>query len=146
MTTNTYTARGFNTPGGDAKVETLRATIEFDGSRGMGDAVPGPAHLLAGSLAACLLKNVERFHHMLPFEYSEASAEIELERRDSPPAIIRASYVLVVHTEEPPGRCELLHKNIRTYGTITNTMAEACELEGVLRAIRDDGSQEEFST
>lgn len=145
MTTNLYKAKGSNAPGGDAQVETLQATIEFDGSQGMGDAVPGPAHLLAGSLAACLLKNVERFHHMLPFEYTQATAEVELERRDSPPAIVRASYVLEVQTDEPAPRCELLHKNVRKYGTITNTLDAACELTGTLRAVRADGSAEEFS-
>ena len=76
MTTNVYRAKGFNAPGGEAKIETLRATIAFDGRQGMGDEIPGPAHLLAGSLAACLLKNVERFHHLLPFAYSSAEAEV----------------------------------------------------------------------
>ena len=101
MTMNLYRAKGFNAPGTDARIETLQATIAFDGTQGMGDAVPGPAHLLASSLAACLLKNVERFHHMLPFEYSAGSVEVELERRDAPPAIVRARYLLEVHSDEP---------------------------------------------
>ena len=145
MTTNLYKAKGFNAPGTDAKIETLQATIAFDGSQGMGDAIPGPAHLLAGSLAACLLKNVERFHYMLPFAYSAASAEVELERRAAPPAIVRARYMLEVHTDEPSSRCTLLHQNLRKFGTITNTLAAACELEGTLRAVRSDGSVEEFA-
>ena len=143
--TNIYRAKGFNQPGGDATIETLEATIPFDGTQGMGDAVPGPAHLLAGALAACLLKNVERFHHMLPFDYSTASVEVELDRRDAPPAIIRARYVLEVHTDEAPERCALLHKNVRKYGTITNTLAAACELDGALRAVRSDGTVEDVT-
>jgi len=146
MSTNLYRAKGFNAPGGEATIETLKATIPFDGSQGMGDAVPGPAHLLAGALAACLLKNVERFHHMLPFAYSGASVEVELDRRDAPPAIVRARYLLEVHTDEPAARCALLHKNVRKFGTITNTLAAACELEGSLRVVRSDGSLEEVST
>lgn len=138
--TSIYEAKGFNAPGGDATIETLKATIPFDGSRGMGDAVPGPAHLLAGSLAACLLKNVERFHHMLPFAYSAATAEVKLERRDAPPAIIEARYVLEVHSDEPTDRCELLHRNVRKFGTITNTLAAACALDGALRVHRSDGT------
>ncbi|MEX1025051.1 MAG: OsmC family peroxiredoxin [Planctomycetota bacterium] len=144
MSTSIYRAKGFNVPDGTAKIETLEATIAFDGSRGMGDSVPGPAHLLAGSLAACLLKNVERFRHILPFSYSSAKAEIELERRDSPPAIVRAHYVLEVASDEPASRCALLHKNVRLFGTITNTLASACELEGTLRVVRSDGDVEEF--
>ena len=145
MTTTIYSAKGFNSPGGAARIEALQATIAFDGSPGMGDAVPGPAHLLAGAFAACLLKNVERFHTMLPFEYSEASVEIELERQDAPPAIVRATYVLEVHSDEPLARCALLHKNVRKYGTVTNTLAAACELEGSLRVVRSDGSVETVS-
>ena len=145
MTTTLYRAKGFNSPDGDAKIETLKATIPFDGTQGMGDAVPGPAHLLAGALAACLIKNVERSHHMLPFAYSAASAEVELERRDAPPAIVWGRYLLEVHTDEPTARCTLLHKNVRRFGTITNTLAAACELEGSLRVVRSDGSLEELS-
>lgn len=73
MPTNVYRARGENQPGGEASITTLAATIPFDGSQGMGPDVPGPAHLFASALAACILKNVERFSHMLPAEYSRAA-------------------------------------------------------------------------
>jgi uncharacterized OsmC-like protein len=144
MPANIYRARGENQPGGDAHVATLAATIPFDGSQGMGTKVPGPAHLLASALAACILKNVERFSHMLPAEYSRASVEVELERQDSPPRIIRANYQLDIETDEPTARCELLHKNIVKYGTISNTIALACELSGSMRAHRSDGTVEEI--
>lgn len=101
MTTNVYSARGSNAPGGDAKIETLAATVAFDGS---------------------------------------------LERGEAPPAIVGARYVLEVHSDEPAPRCALLHKNVRKFGTITNTLAAACELEGSLRVVRSDGSAEEFSS
>jgi len=145
MNTNTYRAHGENRPGGEGNVETLEARIAFDGSQGMGEVHPGPAHLLAGSLAACLLKNVERFHHVLPFEYTLATASIELERRDSPPAIVKARYTLEIHTDEPVTRCDLLHRNVRKFGTITNTLAAACSVEGTLRAVRSNGAVETVS-
>lgn len=144
MTAHLYTAQGKNTPSGDAQLEVLQAKIAFDGSRGMGDIVPGPAHLLAGSLVACLLKNVERFHHMLPFAYLSATATVELERQDSPPSIVRARYMLEVFTDEPASRCALLHKNVRKFSTITNTLSHACALSGTLRVVRADGSVEAF--
>ena len=143
MTENRYRAHGETTPGGDAHITTLAATIPFDGSRTMGEDVPGPAHLLASALAACVLKNVERFSHMLPFEYSAASVDVELERQDSPPRIIRADYTLDITTDEPAPRCELLLKNIGKFGTISNTLALACELSGSMRARRINGDVEE---
>ncbi len=146
MTDNRYTAHGETAPTGRAYVTTLAATIPFDGSRTMGDEVPGPAHLLASALAACVLKNVERFSHLLPFEYSRATADIELERQDSPPRIVRASYRLVIHTDEPAARCRLLHKNITKFGTISNTLAPACALSGSMHARRSSGDIAEIDS
>ena len=144
MTANLYAAHGETVPGGDARITTLAATIAFDGSPTMGDEVPGPAHLLASALAACVLKNVERFSHMLPFEYTSAEVDVELERQDRPPRIVRASYRLVVDTDELAPRCELFHKNIMKYGTISNTLALACEISGSMRARRTNGDTEEI--
>jgi len=146
MTNNLYRAHGETQPGGDAHVTALAATIPFDGSQSMGELVPGPAHLLASALAACVLKNVERFSHMLPFEYSAATVDVELERQDNPPRIIRASYILDVDTDEPAQRCKLFHKNIMKFGTVSNTLAQACELSGSMRARRTDGEIEEIET
>jgi hypothetical protein len=39
-------------------------------------------------------------------------------------------------TAEPPARIELLHKNIRKFGTITSTLAAACELTETIEAIQ----------
>ncbi|MFT7582333.1 MAG: putative OsmC-like protein [Myxococcota bacterium] len=142
MTAQHYRARGETEPGGNAHVTTLAATILFDGSRSMGVEVPGPAHLLASALAACVLKNVERFSHMLPFEYSSASVDVLLERQDSPPRIVRSSYVLDVDTDEPAARCRLLRRNIQRFGTISNTLALATELSGSMRARRASGDFE----
>ena len=110
----------------------------------MGDTLPGPAHLLASALAACVLKNVERFSHMLPFEYAGALVDVELERQDKPPRIVRASYRLVVDTDEPTARCRLLHKNIAKFGTISNTLALACALSGSMQARRPSGDVEDI--
>ncbi|WP_249755596.1 OsmC family protein [Microvenator marinus] len=141
---NIYSAQGSNVPQGKAEIRILDAEIEFDGTQGMGTSIPGPAHLLASSLAACLLKNVERFHHRLPFEYTKATAHVELERQDAPPKIILARFLLEIETDENPQRCALLHKNVRKYGTITNTLSACCTIEGTLRAVRTNGTTEDF--
>ncbi len=142
MTQNLYRAHGEASPGGNAHINALAATIPFDGSSSMGAAVPGPAHLLASALAACVLKNVERFSHILPFAYTGATVDVTLERQDNPPRITRASYVLDISTDEPAARCRLLHRNIAKFGTISNTLALACEVLGSVRAHREDGGVE----
>jgi uncharacterized OsmC-like protein len=146
MTNLLYQAQGTNVPGGAASVRTLQQDIPFDGSAQMGDAVPGPAHLLASALAACVLKNVERFSQTLKFTWSRAEVHVELERQDSPPRIVTARYSLRLHTEESVSRCLLMHKNIRKFGTISNTLALACDLKGELFAERASGDVDAVDT
>ena len=131
-----YEVHGENVAGGTARLVARAATIAFDGSAATGDVLPGPADLLAAALAACMLKNVERFSHILPFRYRRAEAEVVVEREEPPPRIVRARYTLRVETDEPDRRVALLHRNIRSFGTISNTLALACDLQGEIVAVR----------
>jgi uncharacterized OsmC-like protein len=130
-----YVAEGQNLPGGEAEVAFGASRIAFDGSAGSDSVLPGPADLMAAALAACVLKNVERLSGMLPFAYRSAGVHVELTREEPPPRITRARYVLTIETDEPLHRVDLLHRNILRFGTITNTLAAACELLGEIRAI-----------
>jgi uncharacterized OsmC-like protein len=127
-----YRARGENRPGGAATIESHASRIMFDGSAETGELLPGPADLLAAALAACMLKNVERFAGILPFSCRQA--QIEVERAEPPPRIVRARYTLTIATGEPAHRLDLLHRNILRFGTITNTLAAACGLSGTIHA------------
>ena len=105
-------------------------TIEFDTSRTGSDELPGPAELLILAFAACLLKNVERFSHLLSFDYDGASVAVEAGRQDAPPRFPTIRYELRVATTESEHRVELLHRNICRFGTVYNTLAAACDVEG----------------
>jgi uncharacterized OsmC-like protein len=129
-----YSVTGENRPGGDAAIESRTSRIAFDGSAETRLELPGPADLLAAALAACMLKNVERFAGILPFRYRQARIEVEVERAEPPPRIVRAHYTLTIATDEPAPRLDLLHRNILRFGTITNTLAAACELSGTILA------------
>lgn len=118
---------------GVSAATSKRAVVEFDTSAGQSDLLPGPADLLTMAFAACVLKNVERFSHILPFRYEEASIEVTAERQEVPPKITRITYSLQLVTDETEHRVELLHRNIRRYGTIYNTLAGACDVSGNVR-------------
>jgi uncharacterized OsmC-like protein len=137
-----YPARGNLSAGGAGRLQAHGLDVEFDGSAGRLEELPGPADVLSAALCACILKNVERFSHMLPFRYESASIEVTAEREAPPPRITRVSYRLRVVTDEPPARVELLHKNIRKFGTITNTLAAACELSGTIEAVAPEETRE----
>lgn len=76
-----YVADGRNAPGGEGELTVGNSRIDFDGAATMGADLPGPADLLAAALAACILKNVERFSGMLPFEYAGATVHVEFDSR-----------------------------------------------------------------
>ena len=132
METTTYEVQGRVAGPGVSRATCRDATISFDTSGGQGGSLFGPAELLAAALAACLLKNVERFAGLLPFQYRDARVRVVAERRQTPPRMVRLRYELHLVTNEPRQRAELLHRNIRKFGTITNTLARACDLSGEL--------------
>lgn len=92
-----------------------------------------PAELLLAALAACMIKGVERAAPLLHFDFSGVEVRIAAERQDSPPMITAITYELIVDSPEPDRRLELLHTNVRRYGTISNTLAGATSLSGVVR-------------
>jgi len=42
------------------------------------------------------------------------------------------TYEIVVDTDEPDRRLDLLHDNVRKYGTVFNTVAPGTKLSGLL--------------
>lgn len=92
-----------------------------------------PAELLLAAVAACMLKGIERVAPMLQFAWRGASVRVHGVRQDSPPRMVRIDYELVVDTDETDARLDLLHRNVRKFGTISNTVAAAVALEGTAR-------------
>lgn len=116
--------------GGKASARAKASTIPFDGSAWQDALLPGPAELLATAFAACTLKNVERFSEILSFQYKSASIRVVAEREEHPPRIVSVRYTLRIETGEPAPRVDLLHRNLRKFGTVYNTLAAACAVDG----------------
>ena len=91
-----------------------------------------PAELLLASVAACMIKGIERVTPLLDFDLRGVSVRLHGIRQDSPPKMVEIRYELVVDTDESDQRLDLLHKNVRKYGTISNTVADALTLEGTI--------------
>ena len=92
-----------------------------------------PAELFLASVAACMLKGIERVTPMLKFEFRAVEIKLHGVRQDKPPRMVRIDYEIVVDTDESDHRLELLHENVRKFGTISNTVAAACSLTGAIR-------------
>jgi uncharacterized OsmC-like protein len=106
------------------------AAVELDTSlAGRVDAL-NPVELLLAALAACMIKGVERSAPMLGFAFRSVDVQLQAARQETPPKILNISYELAIDTDEPDRRLELLHTNVRKYGTISNTLAAAVTLTG----------------
>ena len=116
---------------GTAVVDAADDRIEIDARWGpLPTGRPGPADLLASAFAACLLKNLARAGDLLGFEYREAEVDVVARRQDSPPLFVEIRYELRISTDEPARRLELVHQNLRKFGTVYNTLAAVCDVHG----------------
>jgi uncharacterized OsmC-like protein len=114
-----------------ASCKDARITLDTDTS-GRPDAF-NPAELFLASIAACMIKGIERVAPMIHFRFRDVEVRLHGVRQDSPPFMASISYDLIVDTDEDDRRLDLLHQNVRKYGTISNTVAAATELTGSIR-------------
>ena len=119
--------------GGLAKAIANNSGIAFDATSGRDEILPNPAELLLTSLAACMLKNLQRYSEILHIPYRKAKISIHGIRNDNPPYMSEINYRLEVDTDADERKIENWHKNILKFGTITNTLERACKLEGTMR-------------
>jgi uncharacterized OsmC-like protein len=92
-----------------------------------------PAELFLAAVAACMIKGIERVTPMLKFDLRGVEVRLAGRRQDSPPRMVSIDYEIIVDTDENDRRLELLHMNVRKFGTISNTVAEATKLGGTIR-------------
>jgi uncharacterized OsmC-like protein len=131
MLTYSVSAKRLDAHGSEARTKEARLTLDTD-LAGRLDAF-NPAELFLASIAACILKGIERVTPLLGFELAGVDVRLNGVRQDSPPRMISVTYEIVVETSETDQRLELLHKNVRKFGTISNTVAEAANLSGSIR-------------
>jgi uncharacterized OsmC-like protein len=125
------TARRSGTSGSVAEAHGAELTMDttLDGSA----SALNPAELLLAAIGACMIKGIERAAPMIRFSFSAVEVRLHAVREDTPPRIVSVDYELIVETDEPDRRLELLHTNVRKYGTVSNTIAAAATLEGTIR-------------
>jgi uncharacterized OsmC-like protein len=128
-----YSVHARRIDGHSSVASAKQAEIRLDTDINGNPEALNPAELLLASLAACMIKGVERVTPMLDFKLSGVEVHLTGIRQDSPPKMLSIAYEIVVDTDETQHRLDLLHVNIRKYGTISNTLAAAIKLEGTIR-------------
>lgn len=127
------TARRIDAHGSLVQCNEAKLVID-SGLKGRAD-VLNPAELLLAAIAGCILKNMERIAPMIQFAYRGVTVKVHGVRQDSPPKISRVDYEIMVDSDENARKLELMHENIRKYGTVYNTVAPGTELTGTLRRV-----------
>jgi uncharacterized OsmC-like protein len=124
-------AKRIDAHGSLARCKDAEIILDTD-ANGRTDAF-NPAELFLAAIAACMIKGIERVTPMLHFDLRGVEIHLHGVRQDSPPKMISIDYELIIDTDEDDRRLDLLHQNVRKYGTITNTVAAATKLEGVIK-------------
>ena len=90
-----------------------------------------PAELLLAALSACMIKGIERVVPILKFELRGVQV-VNGVRQDVPPKMESIRYEIIVDTDESDRRIDLLHDNVKKFGTVFNTVAPGTDLAGVM--------------
>ena len=132
------TARRMDQHGSVAQAKAAEVVLDTD-LAGRPDAF-NPAELFLAAIAACMIKGIERVTPMLDFDLRGVEVRLHAVRQDVPPMIVSVDYSVIIDTDESDQRLELLHRNVRKYGTISNTVALATRLEGTIQRREKDTS------
>ena len=126
-------AQQLDAHGGLAQCKESSITLDTD-LAGRSDAF-NPAELLLAALGACMLKGIERVIPILKFELRGVRVKLHGIRQDVPPRLESIDYEIFVDSDEPDRRLELLHDNVKKYGTVFNTIAPSTQLSGRLARV-----------
>jgi uncharacterized OsmC-like protein len=95
-----------------------------------------PAELLLAALSACMTKGALRAAKLNKFDIRAVEVRLKGTRQDAPPRMARIEYELLVETDEPDRRLDLIHQNVLKFGTVTSTVAAGTELTGKIARLR----------
>ena len=109
-----------------------QARIELDTDLAGNPDAFNPAELLLSALSACMIKSIERVAPILKFELRGVAVVVDGVRQDVPPKMASIRYRILVDTDESDQRLNLLHDNVKKYGTVFNTVSPGTDLQGVL--------------
>jgi uncharacterized OsmC-like protein len=130
-----YFSKASSSSNNNASIKIKGSEIIFGITPESADNLPNPAELFLGSFSACILKNVERFSHLMNFEYSNAEIIVNATRIEKPPRMDEINYELIIYSHDNNLNINLLKKNIEKFGTIFNTVKSSCSVSGEIKKI-----------
>ena len=127
-----YFVKGNSNSSGKAVISAKANSYDF-GIKPSQKEMAGPADILLSAFAACCLKNIERFSTILNYNYNTAEIEVNGTRQEKPPMINKINYTIHIVSDDQNLNPDLLHKNLKKFGTIYNTLNVVCEIDGQIK-------------
>ncbi|HBR55115.1 MAG TPA: osmotically inducible protein C [Flavobacteriaceae bacterium] len=127
-----YSISATATPEKEGKIIFNETSASFGITTGSDQELPSPADVFLGALAACILKNVQRFSGMMKFEYQEANVTVSATYAQKPSRLENITYELVILSSEEKINTPLLKRNLSKFGTIYNMIAKATKVAGTV--------------
>jgi uncharacterized OsmC-like protein len=93
-----------------------------------------PVELLLASLAACIIKGIERVARTLGIEFETVDVSLTAHRPIDGARIDDIVYLVTINTTADQSKLDLLHKNLMKFGTIYNTIKSGTNLSGSIVA------------
>lgn len=132
-----YYSKAFSFSNSNASIKIKESEIVFGITTESETTLPNPAELFLGSFSACILKNVERFSHLMHYKYSKAELTVSATRLEKPPGMDELHYELKIYSQDKNLNINLLKKNIEKFGTIFNTVKASCNVNGQIKKISE---------
>jgi len=132
MPANEYSVTAWRVDAGGSVARCKDGQIVLDTALAGRTDTFNPAELFLAAIAACMIKGIERITPMLKFRLQGVAVSLVGRRQDAPPKMIGVEYELWIETDKTERRLDLLHHNVRNFGTIFNTVLAACPLEGTI--------------
>ncbi len=89
-----------------------------------------PADIYLSSLAACILKNIERFSGMMKFKYDQATIEVTATHFTKPARLENIVYQVILVSRDDKINLALLKRNLEKFGTIYNMVKKTTTVTG----------------
>ena len=127
-----YTITATSTPKKEGSIQLKNTSVPFGISKESEDILSSPADIYLSALAACTLKNIERFSKMMKFEYEKATIEVSATHAVKPSRLENINYEVILTSKEDKINISLLKRNIEKFGTITYMVAQSCSIAGTI--------------
>ncbi|RMA58759.1 OsmC family protein [Ulvibacter antarcticus] len=116
--------------GKEGSFHLKNGAVSFGITKETAGLLSSPADIYLSSLAACILKNIERFSGMMKFQYDQATIKISATHFIKPPRLESIVYEVILLSKEEKINTALLKRNLEKFGTIYNMVAQSCNVSG----------------